>query len=215
MTGSVCFSDAKMYVVSYCMIIPFHPDLNLPRLYIYRSHDQSEEDLTSLHHFDAVQRNFFNFRENFNMTNLKQLQNATLSVKNKKDNSALTEMFNIELKFTVDCLKFWFKRNMKQIELDENVKDDFIQNTPKKECCICDFPIKNRTANGWFDHICKAEYLFLENIFSAKEMFRMGISTFDIYFSKINKILECLDDFCEDLEEQHKISLIDNKPNPE
>ena len=43
----------------------------------------------------------------------------------------------------------------------------------------------------------------------------MGISTFDIYFSKINKILECLDDFCEDLEEQHKISLIDNKPNPE
>ena len=95
------------------------------------------------------------------------------------------------------------------------MKDDFIQNTPKKECCICDFPIKNRTVNGWFDHICKAEYLFLENIFSAKEMFRMGISTFDIYFSKINKILECLDDFCEDLEEQHKISLIDNKPNPE
>ena len=53
------------------------------------------------------------------MTNLKQLQNATLSVKNKKDNSALTEMFNIKLKFTVDCLKFWFKKNMKQIELDE------------------------------------------------------------------------------------------------
>ena len=106
-------------MVSYCMIIPFHPDLNLPRLYIYRSHDQSKEDLTSLHHFDAVQRNFFNFRENFNMTNLKQLQNATLSVKNKKDNSALTEMFNIKLKFTVDCLKFWFKKNMKQIELDE------------------------------------------------------------------------------------------------
>ena len=87
--------------------------------------------------------------------------------------------------------------------------------TRNRECCICDFPIKSRTANGWFDHVCKAEYLFLENIFSAKEMYQMGISTFDIYFSKINKILEYLDDFCEDLEQQHKISLLDNKPNPE
>ena len=141
MTGSVVFFDAKMYVVSYCMIIAFHPDLNILRLYSYRSYDQSDEDLTSLHHFDAVQRNFFNFCENLNLKTQKQLQNATLAVKNKKDSSALAEMFSIELKFTVDCHKFWFKRNIKQIELDENVKDDFFQKTPKKECCICDFPI--------------------------------------------------------------------------
>ena len=104
-TGSVIFFDAKMYVVSYCMIIAFHPDLNLPRLYIYRSYDQSDEDLTSLHHFDAVQRNFFYFNEHFNMKALKQLQNAVLAVKNRKSNRALAEMFSIELKFTVDCLK--------------------------------------------------------------------------------------------------------------
>ena len=52
----------------------------------------------------------------------------------KKDNRALAEMFSIELKFTVDCLKFGFKRNLKQVEVAENVKDDFVQNTPKKEC---------------------------------------------------------------------------------
>ena len=63
-TGSAVFFDAKMYVVSYCMIIAFHPDLNLPRLYIYQSYDQSDQDLTSLHHFDVVQRNFFNFSKN-------------------------------------------------------------------------------------------------------------------------------------------------------
>ena len=34
-TGSVVFFDARMYVVSYCMIISFHPDLNISRLYIY------------------------------------------------------------------------------------------------------------------------------------------------------------------------------------
>ena len=89
-TGSVVFSNAKMYVVSYCMIIAFHPDLNIPRLHIYRSYDPSDEDLTSLHHFDAVQRNFFNFRENFNIKTLKQLQNATLAVKNKKRQSCFS-----------------------------------------------------------------------------------------------------------------------------
>ena len=124
-------------------------------------------------------------------------------------------MFSIELKFTVDCLKFWFKRNVQQVELNENIKDDFIQNTLKKECCICDFPIKSRAANGWFDHVCKAGYLFLENIFSAKEMYRMGISDFDTYYIKIIKIFECLDVFCEDLEIRHKTSLQNGKEDPE
>ena len=132
-----------MYVVSYCIVIAFHPDLNLPCLYIYRSYD------------------FFYFSETFNLKKLKQLQNATLTVKNKKGNTALAEMFSIDLKFTVDCLKFWFQRNLKKNELDEEQRDEFIRNTPKKTCCICDFPTKSRAENGCFDHVCKAEYLFL------------------------------------------------------
>ena len=128
---------------------------------------------------------------------LKQFQNAALAVENKKDNTALVEMFSIELKFTVDCLKFWFQRNLKQNELNEEQKDEFIRNTPKKTCCICDFPIKSLAEQGWFEHVCKAGYFFLENIFSAKEMYRMGISTFDIYFNKIRKILDSVNDFCE------------------
>ena len=84
-----------------------------------------------------------------------------MTVKNKKDNTALAEMFSIDLKFTVDCLKFWFQRNLKKNELDEEQRDEFIRNTPKKTCCICDFPIKSRAENGCFDHVCKAEYLFL------------------------------------------------------
>ena len=198
------------------MIIAFHPDLNLPRLYIYWSYGQTNEDLTSLHHFDAVQRNFFYLNENFNMKTLKQLQNAVLAVKNRKDNRALAEMFSIELLFKVDCPKFWLKRNLKQIELDENAKDEFIQKTLKKTCCICDFPIKSRAENGWFDHVCKAEYLFLENIFPAEEMHQMGFSNFNIYYNKkIKKILDSFDDFCEDLKNEHKISLVEKKTNPQ
>ena len=104
---------------------------------------------------------------------------------------------------------------MKQVELNENIKDDFIQNTLKKECCICDFPIKSRAVNGWFDHVCKAEYLFLENIFSANEIFQMGLSTFDIYLGKIKKILDSIDEFCEDIEHQQRISVLEDEPNPE
>ena len=54
---------------------------------------------------------------------LNEIQNATLAVKIKKDNTALAEMFSIELKFTVDCLKFWFQRNLKKNELDEEQRD--------------------------------------------------------------------------------------------
>ena len=88
---------------------------------------------------------FFNFSESYNLKTLKQLQNATFAVKNKKDSSALAEIFSIELKFTIDCLKFWYNRNLKQIELDEYLNDEFIKNIPKKTCCTCDFLIKSKT----------------------------------------------------------------------
>ena len=98
-----------MYVVSYCNIIAFHPDLNLPGLYIYRSYNQSDDDLTSLHHFEVVQRFFFYFSENCNLKTLKQLQNTTLAVKNKKDNSALAEMFSIKINLQLIALNFGIK----------------------------------------------------------------------------------------------------------
>ena len=35
--GSVVFHDAKMSVVSYCMVIAFHPELDIPRICFFRS----------------------------------------------------------------------------------------------------------------------------------------------------------------------------------
>ena len=58
-TGSVVFFDAKMYVISYCIVIAFHPDLKFPRLIIYRNYEQSTEKSTSLSHFEAIEHNFF------------------------------------------------------------------------------------------------------------------------------------------------------------
>ena len=58
-TGSAGFFYAKMYVISYCIVVVFHPDLNLPHMFIYRSYDQTEDDLESMEHFSVAQYNFF------------------------------------------------------------------------------------------------------------------------------------------------------------
>ena len=58
-TGSAVFFDAKMYKIYYCIIVAFHPDLNLPPIFIYRAFDQDKTNLTSLVHFKVVQTNFF------------------------------------------------------------------------------------------------------------------------------------------------------------
>ena len=101
------------------------------------------------------------------------------------------------------------------MNLTKNKKINLFEIHLKKTYCICDFPIRSRAEHGWFEHVCKAEYLFLENIFSAKEMYQMGISTFDIYLNKIKKILDSVDDFCEDIEHENRISILEEKPNPE
>ena len=77
-----------------------------------------------------------------------QLQNAALAAENRLRKTALADMFNIELKFTIDCLRFWFNRKKKVLELDEDEKDEFSKSNKPKTCCICDFPMESRAQNG-------------------------------------------------------------------
>ena len=59
-TGSAVFFDAKMYVVSYCIIVAFYPDLKIQRLVVYRGYDQDQQELQSLTHFQVLEYDFFN-----------------------------------------------------------------------------------------------------------------------------------------------------------
>ena len=118
-TGSAVFFDEKMFVVSYCVIIAFHQTINLPRIVIFRSFDQHENELYSLSHFNISDFDFFNQNTRyFNFTTLRQLQTAASNVLQKESNTAIAEMFKIELKFTVDAIKKWFSDNKKSRELD-------------------------------------------------------------------------------------------------
>ena len=205
-TTSGVFFDAKMYVVSYCLVVAFHPDLNFPRPCIHRSYDLSQDKLTSLSHFEAVKYNVFSNKLNYNRTTLKQLEEAAFLVQNREADTALAEMFSIELKFAVDCLKSWFNRNHKVLEISVQDKANFVKDNPKKKdtlCCLCDFPIESRAINGWSEHVFKAEYLFLENIYTEKEMKIMGVTNFEIYCKKLNKTLDELDSFCSSIESEN------------
>ena len=66
---------------------------------------QNQNALISLSHFEVLENNFFKDQENFDRTTLKQLEDATFSVFNREKNTALAEIFSVELKFTTDCLK--------------------------------------------------------------------------------------------------------------
>ena len=59
-TGSAVFFDAKMYVVSYFIIVAFYPDLKIQRLVVYRGYDQDQQELQSLTHFQVLEYDFFN-----------------------------------------------------------------------------------------------------------------------------------------------------------
>ena len=136
-TGNVVFFDAKMYVVSYCMVVAFHPELKIPRLVIFRSYDQNPNALISLMHFQALQYDFSSDTENYNKITLKHLEDATFSVQNREKNTTLAEMFSIELKFPIDCLKFWFQKNHKILELEIDFKTEFKQNNPLAKKTLC------------------------------------------------------------------------------
>ena len=100
-TGSGIFRDAKMYIVSYCIVVAFHPDLKILHIIIYRSFDQSLAEVESLQHFLGLKKDFFSYAYH-NLKTLKQLGDCALSVFNKSINTALAEMLNVELRFVCD-----------------------------------------------------------------------------------------------------------------
>ena len=161
--------------------------------------------MQSLTHFEQLETCFFANPQNFDMTTLKQLQHASFAVQNKEKNAALAEMFSIELKFTIDCIKKSFNGKHKILEIDEEVKFEFKKSNPitnETTCCLCDYPLESRAENVWANNIFKAEHLFLSNIYSRIEMKKMGIYNFEEFSAKLNKIFDKTDLFCKDFQRE-------------
>ena len=92
--------------MSYCQIYSFHPSLNLEKLVIYRSFQQSAKEMYDLNYFRQEHVEFFD-REFF------QLKDAASAVLAHEKSTSLAELFSIELKFTIDTLNAWFPNTIK------------------------------------------------------------------------------------------------------
>ena len=56
--GNAVFFDSKIFVVSYCMIVSFNRLLGFPKIIIYRSFDQIEDEIFSVNHFSDEHKPF-------------------------------------------------------------------------------------------------------------------------------------------------------------
>ena len=124
--GNSVFFDPSMYVISYCQIYSFHPSLNLDKIVIFRSYQQTAEQIYDLSHFKNEHAAFFN------KTTFYQLKDAASAVLAREKSTSLAELFSVELKFTVDTLKDWFSRIIKPkfFEIDSAEKQKFRKDNP-------------------------------------------------------------------------------------
>ena len=60
-----------------------------------------------------------------------------------------------------------------------------------------------------------AKYLFLENIYSAKQMRQMGIDNFETYSKKLNTILDELHSSCDSIKSENLSSNKMGERDPE
>ena len=101
------FFYPKMYVVYYCQIYVFHLSLNLEKILIFRSFQQSKDEIYDLSHFNQEHVAFFD-RTFF------QLKDGATTVLAREKVTSLTELFSVQLKFTIHLIIGF------QIELNQN-----------------------------------------------------------------------------------------------
>ena len=81
----------------------YHPSLGLDKIVIFRSFQQTPEQIYDLSHFKNEHAAFFD------KTTFYQLKDAVSAVLARKKIDPFSTLFSVELKFTIDSLKTWFK----------------------------------------------------------------------------------------------------------
>ena len=185
----------KMNVVSYVIILAFHPKLQLPRVIIERSFGHSLEKLCQIDYLTREQLRYHD------TTTLKQLRDCALAVHQKTNPIAVSEMFCTEIKFATDCLLKWFYDKYKKFELSIENKNRYERENPidwnDGECVLCRFPLQaNPTSSqnqkmSYGDFVIKKEHMFLRNIFGKEELLKSpAIATFESYHKHFFNFLQ-------------------------
>ena len=108
--------DKKMFVMSYVIVVAFHPHFNFDRMLVQRSVCHSKEELTSVNYLTREQ---FAFKT---PELIKQLYDQALHVSKRTTKNALGVMFGIELSFVKKTSLAWFNKRVsapfKRLDLD-------------------------------------------------------------------------------------------------
>ena len=185
----------KMNVISYVIILAFHPKLQLPRIIIERSFGHSLEKLCQIDYLTSEQLNYKD------LITLKQLRDCALAVHKKTNKLAISEMFCTEIKFATNCLLKWYQNKYKNFELSMARKNEFEREHPidwqNGECVVCRFPLDatpTTTQNekmSYGNFIIKKEHMFLRNIFSKQELSKsIALNTFESFHKHFIEFLE-------------------------
>ena len=185
----------KMNVVSYVIILAFHPKLELPRIIIERSFGHSLERLCQIDYLTSEQLKYGD------VITVKQLRDCALAVHKKNNVIAMSEMFCTEIKFATDCVLKWYYAKYKNLELSLQSKSEFEKENPidweNGECVLCRFPLEanpTTSENGkmsYGDFIIKKEHMFLRNIFSEEELLKSSsIATFESFHKHFIEFLK-------------------------
>ena len=185
----------KMNVVSYVIILAFHPKLQLPRIIIERSFGHSLEKLCQIDYLTSEQLKYGDG------ITVKQLRDCALAVHKKTNVVAMSEMFCTEIKFATDCVLKWYHAKYKNLELSLQSKNEFEKENPidweNGECVLCRFPLEANPTTceneklGYGDFIIKKEHMFLRNIFSEEELLKSSsIATLESFHKHFIEFLE-------------------------
>ena len=185
----------KMNVVSYVIILAFHPKLQLPRIIIERSFGHCLEKLCQIDYLTSEQLKYGD------VITVKQLRDCALAVHKKTNVVAMSEMFCTEIKFATDCVLKWYHAKYKNLELSLQSKNEFEKENPidweNGECVLCRFPLEANPTTcenekmSYGDFIIKKEHMFLRNIFSEEELLKSSsIATFESFHKHFIEFLE-------------------------
>ena len=173
------YDEQKEFFISHCgnfagvlslwTVRSFHPDSNLDKVVIFRSFQQTAEEIYDLSHFRHEHVPFFD------TITFYQIKDAAAAVLARKKSTSIAELFSVELKFTIDTLNNWFKNKIKEnfLELNDIKKQIFIKENPivpsKTICCVGGFLLDIESSGEnerWYDFIVEREHLFIRNIYS-------------------------------------------------
>ena len=139
-----CFDpeEKKMFVVSYVIILAFHPTLKMDRVIIQSSFRHSLQQLTTIDYLKNDQMSFVNIKL------IKQLKDSVLEVSRKKYKNAIAQMLSIELCLGKKAILAWFNKKIKSqhLEIDLIRKNKFEIDHPinweSHKCHICNCRLK-------------------------------------------------------------------------